>query len=131
MPVLRLLVVAGLIALAGCSNSTGSSNPPPPPPPPAPPPAPPPPPPGGHSTTITVGNDFFSPTPDTIPAGMITFEWDTPSNGHNVTWQNGPGTLPAASATKTSGTYEATLVQGTYNYHCTIHGGMTGRIVVQ
>lgn len=129
MPFMRLLAVFALVVAVACSNSTGYGSNPPPPPPPAPPP--PPPPPGGHSTTITVGNDFFSPTPDTIPAGVVTFEWNTPSNGHNVTWSSGPGTLPAGSATKTSGTYDATLQQGTYNYHCTIHGGMTGRIVVQ
>lgn len=45
-----------------------------------------------------------------------------------------PGTLPANSATQTSGTYEATLVAGTYMYPCSIHGGpgtgMWGKIVV-
>lgn len=90
---------------------------------------------GGHSTTITVGNNFFSPTPDTVAAGSVTFSWSTPSNGHNVTWDTGPGTLPANSTTMTSGTYLATLQAGTYTYHCTIHGtatsGMRGTIVVQ
>jgi plastocyanin len=113
------------VVVAACGNSTGyGGNPPPPPPPP---------PPGGHSTTITVANNSFSPAPDTIPAGTITFSWATPSNGHNVTWLTGPGTLPAASATMTSGTYQATLVAGKYTYHCTIHAslGMSGTIVVQ
>ncbi len=90
---------------------------------------------GGHSTTITVGNNFFSPTPDTIPAGSVTFSWSTPSNGHNVTWDTAPGTLPTSSATMSSGTYQATLSAGTYTYHCTIHGtpgaGMHGTMVVQ
>jgi len=31
----------------------------------------------------------------------------------------------------TTGTYSPTLAQGTYTYHCTIHSGMNGTIVVQ
>ena len=120
----RLLAIAALAAAAACSNSTGyGGNPPPPPPPP---------PPGGHSTTITVANNSFSPTPDSIPAGMVTFSWANGAVTHNVTWTNGPGTLPTASGDKSSGTYTATLVAGTYTYHCTIHAslGMSGSIVV-
>lgn len=90
---------------------------------------------GGHSTTITVGNDFFSPTPDTVPAGQVTFSWAAGSVGHTVSWDSGPGTLPANEPLKSSGTYVATLQAGTYQYHCEIHGGpgtgMHGTIVVQ
>jgi len=113
-------LVAGLVLAAGCGNSTspyggGGGG-------------------GGHSTTITVGNNLFSPTPDTVAAGTVTFSWATPSNGHNVTWDTGPGTLPTSSATMMSGTYAVTLQAGTYTYHCTIHVaqyGMRGTIVVQ
>jgi len=128
MPMVRLLTVAAIAALAvtaACGNSTGyGGNPPPPPPPP---------PPGGHSTTVTVANNSFSPTPDTIPAGMVTFSWANGAVTHNVTWQTAPGTLPAPSGNKSSGTYTATLVAGTYTYECTIHAslGMHGTIVVQ
>jgi plastocyanin len=91
---------------------------------------------GGHTTTITVGNNVFTPTPDTVAAGQVTFTWSTPSNGHTVTWDSGPGTtLPAGSGQKSSGTYAATLQAGTYQYHCENHGspgsGMHGTIVVQ
>lgn len=90
---------------------------------------------GGHSTTISVNNDFFSPTPDTVPAGVVTFSWATPSNGHSVIWDSGPGTLPANTSVMTSGTYSPTLAQGTYQFHCSVHGapgtGMHGTIVVQ
>jgi plastocyanin len=90
---------------------------------------------GGSSTTITVGNDFFSPTPDTVSAGQVTFSWATPSNGHNLTWDSGPGSLPASTGVLTSGTRVVTLQVGTYQYHCAIHGGpatgMHGTIVVR
>ena len=83
-------------------------------------------------TTISVRNNSFSPTPDTIPPGTVTFTWAAASNEHNVTWVSGPGTLPTNSTTMSSGTYQATLLTGTYTYHCTIHAalGMNGTIVV-
>jgi plastocyanin len=87
---------------------------------------------GGHSTTIAVTSNFFSPTPDTVSAGTVTFSWT--SGTHNVTWDSGP-TTPANSGDKSSGTYPVTLTVGTYQYHCTLHGlpgsGMHGTIVVQ
>jgi plastocyanin len=86
---------------------------------------------GGHNATVTVSNNTFNPSPDTVPAGSVTFTWSNASNSHNVTWLTGPGTLPTNSATMTTGTYQATLVKGTYTYHCTIHAGMNGTIVVQ
>ena len=131
---LRPLVLAALLIAAGCSGGTDYGNPPPPPP--GPPPPPPPPPPGGRSTTITVDNNFFSPTPDTIQAGTITFTWAAGALTHNVSWDTGPGTLPAGSGNKAAGSadYTASLQQGTYTYHCTLHGtagtGMSGTIVV-
>src|SRR5436189_5427919 len=101
MSLSRLLAIAAIVGAVACGSSTGT-NPPPPPPPPNPPP-PPPPPAGGHSTTITVANNSFSPTPDTIPPGTITFSWAANAVTHNVTRQTGPGTLPAGSGNQSSG----------------------------
>ena len=118
---LTTLAAAALVITAGCSDSTyGGGG-------------------GGRSTTITVGNNVFSPSPDTVVAGQVTFSWSTPSNGHTVTWDSGPGTLPAdigtVSAPKPSGSSAVTLVAGQYQYHCARHGtsssGMRGTIVVQ
>jgi len=114
----RLAVILGAAALAACSsNPYGPSGGG-----------------GGHTTALTVSNDVFTPTPDTVPAGQVTFTWSNASHGHNVTWDSGPNTQ-TSTVTKTSGTYQPTLVVGTYTYHCTIHGtansGMRGTIVVQ
>jgi len=117
MPLPKLTVVAAaLLIAAACSNSSTSPST------------------GGRSTRITVGNDFYSITPDTVASGaQITWTWSTPSNGHTVNWDSGPTTLPANSAVMTSGTYTATLtVAGTYHYHCAIHGAaMSGVLVIQ
>ena len=108
-----LVLVVAWAGVAACSDSTGST--------------------GGHGNTITVSNNFFSPTPDTATAGVVTFTWSNASNSHNVTWLTGPAPLPTPSPTQTSGTYAPTLQAGTYTYHCTLHSsvGMTGTIVVQ
>lgn len=119
------IVTVGFLALAGCSSSTspyGTGGG------------------GGQHTTITVGNDFFSPTPDTIAAasGFVTFSWATPSNGHGVTWDSGPGgdMPPNAGVTSAETSFFVTGLQpGRYEFHCPVHGGpgtgMHGTIVVR
>ena len=105
------LVVLTIAVLAACSDSTGSS--------------------GGRGNTITVSNNSFSPNPDTAAASVVvTFTWSNASNSHNVTWLTGP-TTPANSSTMTSGNHVVTLSPGTYTYHCTLHSGMNGTIVVE
>jgi plastocyanin len=84
-------------------------------------------------TTISVSNNQFTPTPDTINAGTITFHWAANAVTHNVTWLTAPGgTLPVDGTDRAGGgpDYQALLGTGTYTYHCTHHGGMNGTIVV-
>jgi plastocyanin len=105
-------LTAGVLLVASCSSSTSPGGG------------------GGHSTTITVSDNKFTPTPDTVSAGMVTFSW-AGSNSHNVTWDAGPTPLPTNSATQSAGSYNATLTVGTYQYHCVVHGSaMSGTIVV-
>ena len=108
----RLLActVVALALTVGCSSSTGPNG-----------------------TDVTVQDNSFSPSSNTITAGeTVTWTW-AGSSQHNVTWDSGS---PAASATQASGTYQRTFAQaGTYSYHCTIHGsagaGMHGTVTVQ
>ncbi len=109
MRLARLVWILAAVGGAACSDSNGPT--------------------GGHSTTITVNDNFFDPTPDTVPVGQVTFSWV--SGTHNVTWDSGP-TTPANSGNKSSGTHVVTLQAGTYDYHCSLHQpDMDGRIVVQ
>jgi plastocyanin len=138
MPVLRLLAVAAMIAVAACSNGTGSNPPPPPPPPPPPGPPPPPPPPPPGTATIQVQDNQFSPAVDTVAsAGTVTWNWSG-INPHNVTFEDS-ATYNSGDQTGTgthSRTFGAATVATTYRFRCTVHStsftsGMTGRIVVR
>lgn len=114
-------LLTAVVVIAACDNAG-----------PGIPPAPSSPPPPGHSTTILVQDNSFRPTPDTMPAGTVTFSWSMGATLHNVTWTSGPGTLPLNSGDHSApNTYQATLQQGMYTYHCTIHSAMSGIIVVQ
>src|SRR2546430_15469006 len=102
-----LEVVTGVVLLASCSNSTspngGGSNT------------------GRHSTTITVSDNTFQPTPDTVAIGSTaTFSCAPNSVSHNVTWDAGP-TTPPHSATVSSGAYTTPAPDArTSTYHCHI-----------
>lgn len=111
----HLALGLGLSALAACSDpyGTGGGGG------------------GGHLTTITVANNFFSPTPDTVPVGQVTFSWSNGSNTHSVVWDSGPD-AQTNSGTMATGMFQPTLVAGTYHYHCGVHGAaMSGTIVAQ
>ncbi|MFN2563480.1 MAG: plastocyanin/azurin family copper-binding protein [Gemmatimonadaceae bacterium] len=99
------------------------------PPPSAPTPTPPPP--SGSTATVTTPGETFSPSNVTIaPGGTVT--WQFSGARHNVTFQgtaptggNVPDQEPGTSASRTF------TAAGTYNYSCTRHSGMTGRVTVQ
>jgi plastocyanin len=95
--------------------------------------APPPntPPPSGSTATVTTPNATFSPSDVSIPVGG-SVTWQFSEARHNVTFQ---GAAPAGGSipdqdpgTSTVRTFAA---PGTYNYACTRHAGMSGRVTVQ
>lgn len=80
--------------------------------------------------TATTGQQFNPQTVDIKAGGTVT--WTFQSLGHNVTWNDPtqPGT-PANLTTQSNSTDSRSFSQpGTFNYHCTIHPGMNGSVVV-
>ena len=141
MSSVRLVVAAGiLIAATACGSNYSSSTPAPSPSPsPAPSPSPSSAPPDGSSTTVTavtipigasiLGNRAFAPDDLNVTVGTTVTWMNTDSVAHTSTsnaagWDSGivnPG-----------GQFSTTFsTPGTYQYHCAIHPGMVGTVVVR
>lgn len=84
---------------------------------------------------IQVGNNFFNPVHDTIPAGtFLQFHWSPGGVLHSVVWLTGPMPLPDNSgAAQTTGDFFVRVAKaGSYTYECGVHGAaMPGAIVAQ
>jgi plastocyanin len=95
-------------------------------------------------TAVAVENNNFSPAALTVaPGTTVRWTWDTcsgtpdPYGGaagqtcvdHSIVWDAGGSPSP----TQSQGSYQRTFdAQGTYTYHCAIHGAaMSGKVVVQ
>ncbi len=109
------MVTSLLLVVAGCvSSPTGGGDP-------------------VATTSVMVGNDFFSP-PDILvsPGAMVTWTWAGGGDDHNVTFDSN---AVDASPTQPSGQYAAPMptAPGVYTYICTIHGRsiMNGSVTVQ
>src|SRR5262245_38062691 len=79
--------------------------------------------------TVTMAGMAFSPGTITVPVNT-TITWKNTDNmAHTVTADDNSfdsGNIGAGSS------YSRTFsVAGTYNYHCTLHAGMTGKVIVQ
>lgn len=76
-------------------------------------------------TTVAVADNFFAPAAIEVPTDTtVTWEWQGNAD-HNVV---GDG---FESAIQNEGEFAHTFAApGTYDYRCTLHGGMDGRVVV-
>jgi len=112
----RTLLILGVSGLLGCSGGYNVVSPP------------------GGPGSVSVRDDFFTPTPANITAGTTaTWSWQG-SNAHTVTFEDGQG---SSGASKTSGSHNRSFPSaGTFRYRCTVHSidfnaGMIGSVVVQ
>jgi plastocyanin len=82
---------------------------------------------GGRTTTVTLRNIAFNRATVRIHKGdSVTWVWKDPTVPHNVTFAH------RHSTTKQKGTYTLRFTTaGTFRYHCTIHPGMDGRVIVR
>ncbi|HEY7255259.1 MAG TPA: plastocyanin/azurin family copper-binding protein [Solirubrobacterales bacterium] len=93
-----LIAIAGLLAFAALASSASAA-------------------------TITIGDNFFSPTSKTVSVGTkVRFDW-TGRKKHNVTKQSGPGASFNSETTKSNGiNFSKTFSRpGVYKLICTVH----------
>lgn len=82
-----------------------------------------------QTNAVSVNDDFFSPANVQVSVGTtVTWTWASGATTHNVTFNDGTGSGDKNAGQSFSRTFSTA---GTFNYHCTLHGGMTGSVVVQ
>jgi plastocyanin len=81
-------------------------------------------PPVATSTVQVVDNDFDPPDAELVAGGTMTWRWEGDSD-HNVVGDE------FESPVQRDGTFEHRFPEpGTYDYRCTLHGGMQGTVTV-
>ena len=104
--VLAPLVLVALVALVGCESLDEVE------------------PDVGASEVTVEDNEFSSRVIQVTPGTEVTWTWKA-RNDHNVVGDD------FQSAVQRDGTFAYTFANpGTYDYRCTLHGGMTGRVIV-
>ena len=118
---LRAMVAGAVLACGGGGDGGGVTNPTPNPTPNPP----------SSTASVTLGAASFSPSSVTI-ARNGTVTWNNTSGvTHNVTFAGATG-APSNIGDHSSGSNARSFgMAGTFNYSCTLHGGMNGSVVVQ
>ena len=119
----QIISASFVVVLAACGGGTGPygttmQSPPPPPPP--------------GNTVAATASLAFTPNSLTINSGeSVTFSFGAVA--HNVTFDMPNAATPADIPGNNSNVsiQRAFATAGTYQYHCTIHPGMAGSIVVR
>lgn len=79
------------------------------------------------SDTISMKDSEFRPNHATVPIGTTVTYRNDDQYPHDVAFTGGP----KSSALDGGGTYQRTFDEaGTFDYECTIHPGMVGRVTV-
>lgn len=84
--------------------------------------------PGTAAVTANTANQFVPEDVDIADGGTVT--WTFESVTHNVTFANttgAPSNINNSTSTTASRTFDT---PGTFNYSCTLHGGMSGSVTV-
>ena len=123
---LRAMVAGMVLACGGGGDGGGGIVNPPTNPPGNPPNNPP-----SGSATVVLGASAFNPSSVTITRnGTVTWN-NTSGVQHNVTFAGTTG-APSNIDDHASGSNARSFgTAGTFNYACTLHGGMNGTVVVQ
>jgi plastocyanin len=119
----------GILSLVACGGGNDAS-------PTSPSPAPPSPSPGGSSVSVAIASgaefwttDAFGVNPLTVPVGSTVVWANNDGAPHNPVGDSGTF---AVAAIQPGGQGTATFATaGTFAYHCGLHPGMVGTLVVQ
>lgn len=89
----------------------------------------------GKTKKITVSDDFYAPTKVTVDRGTtIKWVWGEDVNSHDVKLKSGPSGVRKFHSGAAAGQYTFSrklTTPGTYKVVCTLHEGMTMKIVVR
>jgi plastocyanin len=88
---------------------------------------------GGSTPTQTnavqvIDNSFSPSAIQVAPGTVVTWTWPNSTGTHNITFTDGSGSGDKSGPTSFS---KAFPTAGTFNYSCTLHGGMNGSVLVK
>ncbi len=87
---------------------------------------------GPGPNEVWMQNTAFVPSTLTVAVGTTVTWTNKDATTHDVTYLTGPVVFGPSGTLSQNGTFSFMFnTPGTYTYHCTIHVGMNGTIIVQ